>query len=114
VTPGTGRGAASLPAGPIDEPPYGVLPRGDDGSIGPDASRAAIERALRGVLLGAYDDQMIRWLLNMCDEADLVTVCSLIERARAAAVAEASTSARSTPKSGRPPLADLPMEGTPE
>jgi hypothetical protein len=62
------------PPGPIER---------DPGGLRPDERRLAIEHALRGVQLGAWDQAIIAWLLDL-DDSTIRTVVSLIERARTA------------------------------
>lgn len=44
----------------------------------------ALADALRGVELGAYDEQIVAWMLRMLDDSTLRTIVSLLERVRAA------------------------------
>jgi hypothetical protein len=49
--------------------------------------RAWLDHVLRGVPLGAHDERIVEWLAGW-DESTTLTVASLIERARAAELAE--------------------------
>ncbi|MFB4312883.1 hypothetical protein [Actinomadura sp. 21ATH] len=63
----------SIPTGPIDNPPpFGEMPTG-----------AEVAHALDGVVLGDWDVAIVDWLARQ-DAPVAVTVCSLLERARAA------------------------------
>lgn len=46
----------------------------------------ALADALRGVELGAYDEQIVAWMSSMLDDPTLRTIVSLLERVRIAGV----------------------------
>ena len=67
--------SAAVPAGPLESDPGGFVPQ---------AERAVIlAGVLVGVELGAWDRRVVRWLTEL-DTSTLVTVASLIARARTA------------------------------
>ena len=69
---------AGLPGGPVQAPPRGVMPQAEQAQILADV--------LTGIELGAWDRQIVQWLANW-DTCTVLTVASLIARARAAEVA---------------------------
>ena len=69
---------ARLPGGPVDEPPAGFVPQAEQARI--------LAGVLAGIELGAWDRQIVQWLANW-DTCTVLTVASLIARARAAGAA---------------------------
>jgi hypothetical protein len=69
---------AGLPGGPVEAPPPGFMPRAGQAQILADV--------LAGIELGAWDRQIVQWLAGW-DTCTVLTVASLIARARAAGVA---------------------------
>jgi hypothetical protein len=69
---------AGLPGGPVQAPPRGFMPQAEQAQILADV--------LAGIELGAWDRQIVQWLANW-DTSTVLTVASLIARARAAEVA---------------------------
>jgi hypothetical protein len=69
---------AGLPGGPVQAPPRGFMPQAEQAQILADV--------LAGIELGAWDRQIVQWLANW-DTCTVLTVASLIARARAAEVA---------------------------
>jgi hypothetical protein len=63
-----------VPDGPVEQPPAAFRPA---------ERREAMAHVLRGVQLGAHDERIIDWILQW-DDSTIRTICSLIERARAA------------------------------
>jgi hypothetical protein len=66
---------AGLQGGPVDEPPRGFMPQAQHAQI--------LSRVLAGIELGAWDRQIVQWLAGW-DTCTVLTVASLIARARAA------------------------------
>ena len=66
---------AGLPGGPVDEPPRGFVPQAEQARI--------LAGVLAGIELGAWDRQIVQWLARW-DTCTVLTVASLIARARAA------------------------------
>ena len=69
----------AVPLRPLEEAPYGVVPRDADS---PDVYRELIAHAFRGVELGSHDRLILEWLGRTLDQPTTVTLCPLIERAR--------------------------------
>ena len=69
---------AGLPGGPVQAPPRGFMPQAEQAQILADV--------LAGIELGAWDRQIVQWLAGW-DTCTVLTVASLIARARAAEVA---------------------------
>jgi len=69
---------AGLPGGPVQAPPRGFMPQAEQAQILADV--------LAGIELGAWDRQIVQWLASW-DTCTVLTVASLIARARAAGVA---------------------------
>jgi hypothetical protein len=69
---------AGLPGGPVQAPPHGFIPPAEQAQILADV--------LAGIELGAWDRQIVQWLANW-DTCTVLTVASLIARARAAGAA---------------------------
>jgi hypothetical protein len=69
---------AGLPGGPVQAPPRGIIPQAEQAQI--------LSDVLAGIELGAWDRQIVQWLANW-DTCTVLTVASLIARARAAGVA---------------------------
>ncbi len=64
-----------IPAGPLDcEPGPLFIPEPE--------RRRLLDHALGGVDLGAWDRRIVDWLVGMTDTTTLLTVASLIQRAR--------------------------------
>jgi hypothetical protein len=66
---------AGVPGGPVEAPPPGFMPRAEQAQILADM--------LAGIELGAWDRQVVQWLAGL-DACTVLTVASLIARARAA------------------------------
>jgi hypothetical protein len=79
ITPGYYTAAwpviAGLAGGPVQAPPRGFLPQAEQAQILADV--------LAGIELGAWDRQIVQWLAGL-DACTVLTVASLIARARAA------------------------------
>jgi hypothetical protein len=86
----------TIPDAPIEtEPSAGLIPT--------DGHRALFAQVLAGVQLGAYDDRIVEWLAGW-DSSTVVTIVSLIHRARVASVkAQAEGDQQQTP-AAPPPL----------
>ena len=69
---------AGLPGGPVEAPPPGFMPKAEQAQILADV--------LAGIELGAWDRQIVQWLAGW-DTCTVLTVTSLIARARAAGMA---------------------------
>ena len=69
---------AGVPGGPVQAPPRGFMPQAEQAQILADM--------LAGIELGAWDRQIVQWLAGL-DACTVLTVASLITRARAAGVA---------------------------
>lgn len=67
-----------IPAGPIESEPVDSY----RGRWFPEV-QAELDVALAGIDLGAYDARIVEWLKNW-DQPTIVTIASLIVRARAA------------------------------
>jgi hypothetical protein len=66
---------AGLPDGPVEAPPHGFVPQAEQARI--------LAGVLAGIELGAWDQQIVQWLARW-DTCTVLTVASLIARARAA------------------------------
>jgi hypothetical protein len=66
---------AGVPGGPVQAPPRGFMPPAEQAQILTDM--------LAGIELGAWDRQIVHWLAGL-DACTVLTVASLIARARAA------------------------------
>ena len=66
---------AGLPGGPVETPPRGFVPQAGQARI--------LAGVLAGIELGAWDRQIVEWLAGW-DTCTVLTVASLIARARAA------------------------------
>lgn len=64
-----------VPSGPLDRDPGGFYPR--------DEQRTMLLDVLAGVELGVWDKSIVEWLSGY-DASTVVTIASLIQRARAA------------------------------
>ena len=69
---------AGVPGGPVEAPPRGFMPEAEQAQILADV--------LAGIELGAWDRQIVQWLAGL-DACTVLTVASLIARARAAGAA---------------------------
>ena len=69
---------AGVPGGPVEAPPRGFMPAAEQAQI--------LAGVLAGIELGARDRQIVQWLARW-DTCTVLTVASLIARARAAGVA---------------------------
>jgi hypothetical protein len=67
--------SAAVPTGPLESDPGGFWPR--------EERFAVLAGVLDGVELGAWDRRVVGWLAEL-DTSTLVTVASLVARARAA------------------------------
>lgn len=65
----------AVPHGPINKAPGGCSPR--------NVLAAALHEPLAGIELGAYDERILTWLAGW-DDPTVVTIASLLHRARAA------------------------------
>jgi hypothetical protein len=65
--------AATVPAGPVQEPPPGFVPRAQQAQI--------LAAALAGIELGTWDRRILDWMSNW-DAATVLTVASWITRTR--------------------------------
>jgi hypothetical protein len=68
----------TLPSGPIESDPIDYYHGRDFADLG-----ALLDEALDGVELGAYDRRIVDWAKQMWDQPTMVTIASLIQRARA-------------------------------
>jgi hypothetical protein len=66
---------AGVPGGPVQAPPRGFLPQAEQAQILADV--------LAGIELGTWDRKIMQWLAGL-DACTVLTVASLIARARAA------------------------------
>ena len=64
-----------VPAGPVDRPPAGFVPRAGQEEI--------LRAVLAGVELGGWDRRIVAWMANW-DTCTVLTVASWIGRAREA------------------------------
>jgi hypothetical protein len=79
---------APLNSEPVSvHPPYISYPEGRFRFEPPAERRAALEGALVGVVLGAFDHRFLRWLCGW-DIATVASVVSLLWRTRAAGAAQ--------------------------
>ncbi len=69
---------AGVPGGPVQAPPPGFMPQPEQAQI--------LAGVLAGIELGAWDQQIVHWLAGL-DACTMLTVASLIARARAAGAA---------------------------
>lgn len=65
----------AVPRGPIDKAPGGCSPR--------SVLAAALREPLAGIELGTYDERILAWLAGW-DDPTVMTIASLLHRARAA------------------------------
>jgi hypothetical protein len=70
---------ARLPGGPVEAPPRGFVPQAEQARI--------LAGVPAGIELGSWDRQIVQWLAGW-DTCTVLTVASLIARARTAGVAE--------------------------
>lgn len=73
----------TLPEGPIESDPFDFYRDRSSAEI-----RAMLDDVLAGVELGAYDRRIVEWGKSMWDQPTMVTIASLIHRARAAGSGE--------------------------
>ena len=64
-----------VPAGPVEAPPRGFVPRAEQAEI--------LAAALAGIELGAWDRRILEWMAGW-DACTVLTVASWIARSRAA------------------------------
>jgi hypothetical protein len=64
-----------VPAGPVQAPPPGFVPRAEQAEI--------LAGVLAGIELGAWDQRILEWMAGW-DASTVLTVASWIARARAA------------------------------
>ena len=69
---------AGVPGGPVQAPPRGFMPAAEQAQI--------LAGVLAGIELGTWDRRIVEWLAGW-DTCTVLTVASLITRARAAGVA---------------------------
>lgn len=69
----------ALPTGPIDGDPIEVYSGMTIPAVG-----ALLDEALSGIPLGRYDQSIVEWIKDVWDQPSVVTIASLITRARAA------------------------------
>lgn len=67
--------------------PLHTAPRGP--YVTPGEREEALSDALRGVVLGGYDEQIAAWMVQILDVPTLRVIVSMIERVRAAGMQEA-------------------------
>lgn len=67
---------SALPSGPIDVDPIDVYRTMSLADV-----RGLLDQALDGLDLGAYDRGIVEWV-KACDQPTIVTLASLITRAR--------------------------------
>lgn len=72
--------APEIPPGPLESAPRVDAPPGQTMA----AARDAWRHALRGLPMGAYDLRIALWLEDIADQPTLLTLASLLERARRA------------------------------
>jgi hypothetical protein len=70
---------AGVPGGPVEAPPRGFVPEAEQAQI--------LAGVLAGIELGAWDRRIVHWLAGW-DSCTVLTVASLIARARAAGPAQ--------------------------
>ena len=68
----------TLPTGPIESDPIDYYHGHDFADL-----RTQLDEALAGVELGAYDRRIVEWVKQTWDQPTMVTIASLIQRARA-------------------------------
>ena len=68
-------GEPGVPAGPVEAPPPGFVPRAGQAEI--------LAGVLAGIELGAWDRRIVEWMAGW-DASTVLTVASWIARARAA------------------------------
>lgn len=73
----SGPANAAFPHAPINEAPLGL-------GFGDGVRIAALHEPLAGIELGAYDERILRWLAEIGDTPTVMTIVSLLHRARAA------------------------------
>jgi hypothetical protein len=71
-------GLPVVPAGPVEEPPRGFVPRAGQVEI--------LAGVLAGIELGAWDRRILEWMAGW-DASTVLTVASWIARSRAAGTA---------------------------
>jgi hypothetical protein len=93
---------ASLPDQPhtSPDPPVGLACHGpyeyapSESFIAPIRRAAMLTEALAGVELGAWDRRILQWLAHWCDTPTFLAILGMLQRARIAAQAEATTPQR--------------------
>lgn len=68
----------TLPTGPIESDPIDYYHGRDFADLS-----VLLDEALAGVELGEYDRRIVEWAKQMWDQPTMVTIASLIQRARA-------------------------------
>jgi hypothetical protein len=71
----TAGGPGRVPAGPVEAPPRGFVPRAEQAEI--------LAGVLAGIELGAWDRRIVDWMAGW-DACTVLTVASWVARARAA------------------------------
>jgi hypothetical protein len=71
----TAGGPGRVPAGPVEVPPRGFVPRAEQAEI--------LAGVLAGIELGAWDRRILDWMAGW-DACTVLTVASWVARARAA------------------------------
>lgn len=79
--------AGGVPMGPIESDPIEVYRGWTLNTMSAESGRL-LDEALVGVELGAYDQRIVTWMKRMFDQPTMVTVVSLIERARSQSYGE--------------------------
>lgn len=69
-----------LPDGPLEDEPRGFIPR--------EQRERMLREALDTVVLGAYDERIVQWVLDVPDYATFTAIASWIDRAFARGVQE--------------------------
>ncbi|WP_068924945.1 hypothetical protein [Planobispora rosea] len=86
----------NIPIGPIEAEPYDAIRKGPGESL-TAANRTALSTALRGLELGAYDEDIVGWLAGW-EPSVVAVVCAWLHRARAAGPIPAAPGHRGGPE----------------